>query len=77
MTTNKFSVDTLEGYSPLAEDEPTFTFRAQDRVMADILDYYAERCAALGSSEEHIQYALDARLAVIEWQRHNGCRIPD
>lgn len=77
MTAQKFDVATVEGFSPLADDEPTFTFRAQDRVMADVLDYYAERCIALGSSEEHIQYALSARLAVIEWQRHNGCRVPD
>lgn len=75
--TKKYVVDTLEGYTPLADDEPTFTFRAQDRFMPLVLELYGAWCEDAGSSEEHVISTNECRLAAIEWQRQNGCRLPD
>lgn len=77
MTGGKFNVALNEGHAPLAPDEPTFTFRAQDSIMADVLEFYALRCDAAGSPYEHVQAIFNARQDVIAWQHANGCRIPD
>jgi hypothetical protein len=75
--TMKFSVEALDGYTPLAPDEPVFAFRARDRFMPDILERYADMCERAGSPEEHIESIRMCRLAAIEWQRHHGARTPD
>lgn len=66
-----------EGHTPLAPDEPVFVLRAKDRFMPDMLLIYAQMCEAAGSPEEHVDAARQHRLEAIEWQRHNGCRVPD
>lgn len=78
MAENKFqNVDVLEGHTPLAPDEPVFVLRAKDRFMPDILSIYALMCEDGGSPEEHVDAVRQHRLAALEWQRHNGCRLPD
>lgn len=66
-----------EGHTPLAPDEPVFVLRAKDRYMPDMLLIYAQMCEDGGSPEEHVDAARQHRLAAIEWQRQNGCRVPD
>jgi hypothetical protein len=73
----KFTVTANDGYSPLAEDEPTFTFRAQDKLMGTILRIYAELCEAAGSPPAHVRAIEEHREFVLDWQAVNDSRIPD
>jgi hypothetical protein len=74
---SKFDVGVREGHSPLAEDEPVFAFRAQDKFMPDVLAFYAEKCAAGGSPEDHVSTVAIHREEALAWQARNGCRVPD
>lgn len=74
---SKFNVSANEGHSALAPDEPTFTFRGQDKLMAKVLLYYAQLCDEEGASYEHTQAVYNCRDDVIAWQTVNGCGIPD
>lgn len=78
MPNGKFNNIALnEGHTPLAPDEPVFVFRAKDVFMPDVLERYANVCETAGSPPEHVEAIRDLRLDAIEWQRHNGCRVPD
>lgn len=73
----KFDVDTHEGFTPLADDEPVFVFRAKDVFMPQILGRYASLCVEGGASPEHIEAIENHKAAAIAWQEKNGCRVPD
>lgn len=73
----KFNVALNEGHTPLAPDEPTFTFRAQDKFMPAILAFYAQLCEEEDASEEHIRSVAVVQDRTLTWQSINGCRVPD
>ena len=80
MTSRKFYVESLHErreYTPLAPDEPTFCFRAQDVTMPAVLEHYAGMCEALGSPDEHVAAIMAFRQEVIDWQDRNGSKTPD
>jgi hypothetical protein len=73
----KFDVELRDGHRPLADDEPVFVFRAQDKAFPSVLSYYASLCETFGSPPEHIEAILRHREAALRWQAQNGCSVPD
>lgn len=62
--------------SRLQPDEPWFFLRANDLLAPIIVDTYAEKLEATG--DIHGAYEVKAIAAKMrEWQKHNGCRLPD
>lgn len=57
--------------------EPLVIFRAQDRLLPDLLALYHDLCKRAGCSKEHLQL-IDERIeAVRQWQSENGHKTPD
>lgn len=66
-------------YGEIGEDEPVVVFRARDKLLVHILDYYAEACADIGSPQHHIDLINRSMNRVEEWQHENMdlVRVPN
>jgi hypothetical protein len=68
----------LDG-TPVPDDEPLFLFRAHDKLLVQLLEYYMELCKNAGSPEAQINL-LNQRIGEIKsWQssHQNMLKIPD
>jgi hypothetical protein len=68
----------LDG-TPVPEDEPLILFRAHDKLLVQLLDYYMEPCKDAGSPQTQIDL-LNQRIDEIKsWQasHQNLLKIPD
>jgi hypothetical protein len=68
---------TLENLAAkLKADEPWFVVRAQDKYSVECVRAYAHRLYLEGdiSGSDQVQSLADA---FVQWQRINGCKIPD
>jgi hypothetical protein len=64
-------------YGSIGEDEPIFIFRAQDRLLLNILNYYYSLCAEEGSPPHHLEAIRESIRITTEWQHSNATRIPN
>lgn len=71
----KYGRVTLEN-STIGEDEPVVVFRAQDKLLPQVLDFYATLCGAAGSPENHINMVGLARRYVAAWQEDHHTQVP-
>lgn len=71
----KYGRVTLE-HSTIGEDEPVVVFRAQDRLLPDVLTMYALLCKAAGSPERHLDLINQSSLVVQEWQARSFTQTP-
>jgi hypothetical protein len=62
----------------IGEDEPIFVFRAQDKILPIVLEFYATMCEEAGSPPEHINIILTRKNEILAWQenRSNKTKIP-
>jgi hypothetical protein len=61
----------------IGEDEPVMLFRAQDRLMGEVLIKYLELLKQNGAKAD-IQQAVHEHInATLAWQRQHGCKTPD
>jgi hypothetical protein len=51
-------------FGTIAEDEPVFVFRAQDRLVPKVLEVYRVLCELLGSPQHHLD-TIDANVELI------------
>lgn len=72
----KYGRVTLENQRNIGDDEPVVVFRAQDALLLQVLDFYAEKCATAGSPSHHIEGVAVAREAVVAWQREHRTQVP-
>lgn len=76
-TDPSFYIDLPEGCTPIAQDEPVFLLRAQDRLMNEMLAHYLSLLMQAGASTE-MRIAVRAHATrVREWQDAHGCKVPD
>jgi len=61
----------------IKEDEPIFILRTQDVLAPLIVLEWSKRLHIAGGSPEKIHGALECYSAMINWQKHNSCKIPD
>lgn len=60
----------------IGADEPVVVFRAQDRLLSELLEHYAELCQEAGSPARHLAGIAAARVRVAEWQADHVTQIP-
>lgn len=68
----------LDG-TPLPEDEPLILFRAHDKLLVDLLTYYAKLCKDAGSPDQQLTL-LQKRIDEIKaWQsaHQDQLKVPD
>lgn len=61
----------------IGEDEPVFLFRAKDVLAPVVLAKYVELLAIHRGQKEMIDSTLIQEQKMREWQRQNGCKLPD
>lgn len=58
-------------------DEPVILFRAQDRILPDLLTAYWHLCKQAGCEEAHL-FRISLRLREVnDWQTDNLSKLPD
>lgn len=72
---SKYGHVTLER-GTIGADERVVVFRAQDRLLPAVLDFYLAVCAKEGSPQQHLDAILDAKASVVEWQSNNPTQTP-
>jgi hypothetical protein len=61
-----------------ADDEPIFVLRAKDKCAPGAVIDWINRATEAGCvNEEKIAEAYALVNAMKEWQRNNGCKVPD
>lgn len=72
---NKYGRVTLEK-GTIGEDEPVVVFRAQDKLLPELLNAYQRLAIHAGSPPRHLEAIDDALDAVETWQQHNHTQVP-
>ena len=61
----------------IPDDEPVFLIRGQDKVAAQVVDYYAMCAAKAGASLELVSMCHEQARNIRIWQAENKRKIPD
>ena len=61
----------------IAEDEPVFLVRAKDINMIPTLNAWITSAEGYGVDKNMVQKVIDFKQDVIDWQKKNGCKVPD
>ena len=66
-------------FGDIGEDEPVVVFRAQDKLLPQVLAYYTMICMEAGSPRRHIDLIVDSRDRVAAWQplEQHFTKIPE
>ena len=72
----KYGRVTLE-HGTVADDEPVVVFRAQDRLLPELLSLYRSLCFEASSPRRHLDLIDDSAEAVLNWQDSHPIRTPD
>lgn len=72
----KYGQVTLE-HGSVAETEPVVVFRAQDKLLPELLEHYVRLCAAAGSPERHLDLIHRSIQQVREWQQDHHTQVPN
>jgi hypothetical protein len=77
-TDGKYGRVTTE-HGDIPDDEPVIVFRARDRLVPELLDYYHGQCIEAGSPQRHRDLIAAQRKRIIAWQDANPdkVRTPD
>jgi hypothetical protein len=72
---NKYGQVTLER-GTIGEDEPVVVFRAQDKLLMEVLAKYYVFCEEAGSPRNHLDLILDTMNKVAEWRGSHPTKVP-
>lgn len=72
---NKYGQVIVSG-STIAEDEPVVVFRAQDKMLPDLLKIYKILCKAAGSPKKHLDLIHESAEQIRAWQAENFTQVP-
>lgn len=61
----------------IPEDEPVFLLRAQDVTAPFLVEEWAHRAVRYGAESNIVEAAKLQVLAMREWQKEHGMKIPD
>lgn len=64
-------------FGTIGEDEPVIVFRAQDKLLPAVLEFYAALCGGAGSPTGHVGLVQGARERVLAWQAEHHTQIPN
>lgn len=60
----------------IGEDEPVVVFRAQDRLLPQVLRFYRDLCGNEGSPQRHLTLVDRTTDVVVAWQAKNFTKTP-
>jgi hypothetical protein len=60
----------------IGADEPVIVFRAQDKLLPDLLEMYGILCKHAGSPGRHLDLIDEALQTVRSWQAGNYTQVP-
>lgn len=60
----------------IADDEPVVVFRAQDKLLPEVLAFYRRACQEHGSPDRHLAAIDDAAAYVVAWQADHHTQTP-
>lgn len=63
-------------HGTIGDKEPVVVFRAKDRLLPAVLDFYLALCAREGSPQRHLDAILDAKGPIMDWQSENQPQTP-
>lgn len=63
-------------HGTIGEDEPVVVFRAQDKLLPDVLTFYELLCKYSGSPQHHLDRIIKSEEEIRFWQRNNFTKIP-
>ena len=72
----KYGRVTFEGENTIGENEPVFVFRAQDKLLPEVLNAYQRLAIQAGSPERHLKAIEAARSDIEHWQALNDTQVP-
>lgn len=55
-------------FGDIPDEEPVFVFRGRDRLLVQVLDFYARLCEGNGSPANHVQLVRETRERLDAWQ---------
>ena len=61
----------------IGQDEPVFLLRAKDSIAPAMVENWASALQASGGNYKMVSMALEHAHKMREWQKENGCKIPD
>lgn len=66
-------------FGNIKDDEPVVVFRAQDKLLPDLLAFYAYMCIKSGSPQRHLNIIFNSAQGVRNWQAKNRLlvRVPN
>jgi len=62
-------------FGNLGEDEPVVVFRARDVLLQDVLSFYRQKCAQIGSPQKHLDLIHTTEEKVYSWQERNKDKV--
>jgi hypothetical protein len=63
-------------HGTIGDDEPVVVFRAQDKLLPDVLLHYRELCEEAGSPDRHLDLITSTRHTVMKWQEDHHTQVP-
>jgi len=72
----KYGRVTLENVNTIADDEPVVVFRAQDKLLTELLAVYWALCRQAGSPQRHLDLIEETLAKVDTWQESHYTQIP-
>src|SRR5689334_6506312 len=63
-------------FGDIGEDEPVIVFRAQDKLLPNVLAHYLQVCTMAGSPRRHLDIILDSVQRVRAWQAEHPTKVP-
>jgi hypothetical protein len=72
----KYGRVTLENQRNIGDDEPVIVFRAQDKLLPAVLNYYLFLCQKAGSPPHHLDGVGRVLDAVQDWQDTHPPKTP-
>jgi hypothetical protein len=73
---NKYGHVTTE-HGTIGDTEPVVVFRAQDRLLGRVLDFYRTLCREAGSPQHHLNLIAETHRQVDDWQRTHPTQTPN
>lgn len=58
-------------FGNIKDDEPVVVFRAQDKLLPDLLAFYNYLCMKAGSPQRHLNIVFNSARAIHAWQSKN------
>jgi hypothetical protein len=71
----KYGRVTME-HGNIGEDEPVIVFRAQDKLLPNVLGFYYDLCNSSGSPKHHLNRIQQTSDEVVAWQSTHPTKIP-